>query len=135
MSDPITPDVSRVPFRILRPLQRTLAVMSKSALATITPMPVMLVAKVIEGEKISEKQLVNPTRAVLLGHTIGWYKLLKEVEAAVGAGAVQDSIQALRSELGWLETLANDVEKARNGTQRQGTDDTGTQSTRVHVGS
>lgn len=117
MSD-VTYDVSRVPFRILRPLQKTLVTMCKSALATIEPMPVFLVAKVIEGEKISEKQLVNPTRAVLLGHTIGWYRLLKEVETAVGESSVQDSIRTFRGELDWLDKLSNETEKAQDGIGR-----------------
>lgn len=116
MSEIVTYDVSRIPFRILRPLQRTLANMCKAACdvqsAEWMKAHLDLTARVVFSDELSKREMDNPTREVLLGNVIAWWNLLTEVQTAIGGGQIASDIQAFRSQLDWLDTLANDVRKA-----------------------
>lgn len=116
MSEEVTYDISHIPFRILRPLQKTLANMCKAALAVQSDEWMKehmdLSARVVFSDELSKREMNNPTREVLLGNVVAWWNLLTEVQTTVEQGKIADDIQGFRSQLGWLEKLANDVRKA-----------------------
>lgn len=101
-----------IPFRVLRPLHRTLQEVTITALQTIENPPTQLLAEVYGGMMVS-RQLKNPTRHVLLGHILAWYELCGQVCNALPEGAMKTAVIAFLGNLTWIDEQIQSMKKAQ----------------------
>lgn len=112
MTDIPTFDITRIPFRYLRPLLHALRIGTVTALTAVRPLPLELLARVVETNKATQA-MKNPTRERMMVHVIAWYRLLKEVGAALPESELKTNVTKLVEDNQWIGFLGNEVEKAQ----------------------
>lgn len=101
--------LDKIPFRFMRELLRYMQVIAINSVQTLDKPDPLLLAR-LKGGVETTKALKNPLRGEYLGHIIGWYGLLKEVQTALPAGALADKLNEFMTAIAWVGALKQDVE-------------------------
>lgn len=113
MTDIPTFDITRIPFRYLRPLLHALRIGTLTALTAVRPLPLELSARVVETNRLTQATKNHMTRERMMVHVIAWYRLLKEVGAALPESELKTNVMKLVDDNQWIGFLGNEVEKAQ----------------------
>lgn len=106
------PPIDKLPFRVLRVIQRALMEAAVSAIIPLESEHIRLAAEVYGGLEVT-KQMKNPTRVLMVGNICGWYELTEIVRDKLPEGELKAAVTQLLTELGWIKELINRVREEK----------------------